>query len=700
MARGQLAVVPVLLAMALLLLQPLAARTDNSFAKRKTSQTKKELVEDGNSKMAREVVERTPIRSSSKESNSVSSQKGRPSPNPKEDNSNDKKLQEINNVSNQNSQDEQEALRKKQVQEIEELYRNGSKILKRSRDKNLRKDRGYKLLIKAADMGSTKAMERIAYALLFGDQLPQNVTAAKDLFEALAENGSHKAQTALGFMYATGIGVDPNQPKALVYYTFAALGGNLVADMILGYRYLSGINLPQHCEAALVHYRTAAEYVANDIALNGGVLTEKVRLTERAENLSSNGEIMELDLYQYFQLIAEKGDVQSQAGLGQLHLTGGKGIEKDYEKAFYYLSKAAHGGSINALGFLGKMYSEGSEAVPQNNETALQYFKMAADRGNPIGLTGLGLAHLYGKGLPVDYEEALKNFKKAADKGWVDGQFQLGVMYYSGFGVKRDYKMANKYFQHASQNGHALALYNLAQMYSSGTGVVRSCVTATELFKNVCERGQWTERILSAYFAYKENNIDSAFLQYMFLAEQGYEMAQSNTAYLLEYEQPTLVAKTDCYPMALIYWNRAAVQGYSYARIKLGDYHYYGYGTLVDYETAAIHYRLAAEQQHSAQAMFNLAYMYEHGLGTEQDLHLAKRFYDLAAETSTDAYIPVFFALCKLGTINIINSIQSANLSEVWNQINLDRVLWPHWDLYLIMILILLLGLLRAHRHG
>ncbi|XP_007890488.1 protein sel-1 homolog 1 isoform X6 [Callorhinchus milii] len=611
MARGQLAVVPVLLAMALLLLQPLAARTDNSFAKRKTSQTKKELVEDGNSKMAREVVERTPIRSSSKESNSVSSQKGRPSPNPKEDNSNDKKLQEINNVSNQNSQgiyglltmtDEQEALRKKQVQEIEELYRNGSKILKRSRDKNLRKDRGYKLLIKAADMGSTKAMERIAYALLFGDQLPQNVTAAKDLFEALAENGSHKAQTALGFMYATGIGVDPNQPKALVYYTFAALGGNLVADMIL--------------------------------------------------------------------------------------------------KAFYYLSKAAHGGSINALGFLGKMYSEGSEAVPQNNETALQYFKMAADRGNPIGLTGLGLAHLYGKGLPVDYEEALKNFKKAADKGWVDGQFQLGVMYYSGFGVKRDYKMANKYFQHASQNGHALALYNLAQMYSSGTGVVRSCVTATELFKNVCERGQWTERILSAYFAYKENNIDSAFLQYMFLAEQGYEMAQSNTAYLLEYEQPTLVAKTDCYPMALIYWNRAAVQGYSYARIKLGDYHYYGYGTLVDYETAAIHYRLAAEQQHSAQAMFNLAYMYEHGLGTEQDLHLAKRFYDLAAETSTDAYIPVFFALCKLGTINIINSIQSANLSEVWNQINLDRVLWPHWDLYLIMILILLLGLLRAHRHG
>ena len=59
-------------------------------------------------------------------------------------------------------------------------------------------------------------------------------------------------------------------------------------------------------------------------------------------------------------------------------------------------------------------------------------------------------------------------------------------------------------------------------------------------------------------------------------------------------------------------------QGYTVARIKLGDYHFYGYGTDVDYETAVIHYRLASEQQHSAQAMFNLGYMHEKGLGIKQ----------------------------------------------------------------------------------
>lgn len=60
------------------------------------------------------------------------------------------------------------------------------------------------------------------------------------------------------------------------------------------------------------------------------------------------------------------------------------------------------------------------------------------------------------------------------------------------------------------------------------------------------------------------------------------------------------------------------VTGNTQARVKVGDYHYYGYGTEVDYEMAAFHYRLASEQQHSAQAMFNLGYMHERGLGMRQ----------------------------------------------------------------------------------
>lgn len=96
--------------------------------------------------------------------------------------------------------------------------------------------------------------------------------------------------------------------------------------------------------------------------------------------------------------------------------------------------------------------------------------------------------------------------------------------------------------------------------------------------------------------------------------------------------------------------------------MKLGDYYYYGLGTAVDYEAAATHYRLASEQQHNAQAMFNLGYMHEQGLGMAKDIHLAKRCYDLAAETSTDAKVPVALALLKLNLIFNLESLQEVSM--------------------------------------
>ena len=58
--------------------------------------------------------------------------------------------------------------------------------------------------------------------------------------------------------------------------------------------------------------------------------------------------------------------------------------------------------------------------------------------------------------------------------------------------------------------------------------------------------------------------------------------------------------------------------GYAEARVKLGDYYYYGHGTTINYEVAAHQYRMASDKQTCAQAMFNLGYMYQEGLGLEK----------------------------------------------------------------------------------
>ncbi|KAJ8924298.1 hypothetical protein NQ315_007091 [Exocentrus adspersus] len=531
--------------------------------------------------------------------------------------------------------------------------------------------------------GNMDAKALVAWAKVFGNPLKQDIYVAKEMFIELAESGNPEGHTGLGFLYATGLSVNVSQARALIHYTFGALGGNSWAQMVLGYRYWSGVTVATSCERALDFYRQVADKVSQGVSFGGGAAIQRIRLLDELENGYTSG-ILDNDLIEYYQLLAEKGDVQAQVGLGQLHYQGGRGVDLDYKKAMHYFTQAANAGNAMAMAYLGKIYLDGSDEVPANNDTAFKYFKKASELNNPVGLSGLGLMYLYGKGVDKDYSKAHQYFLAAADQGWVDGQLQLGNMYFSGLGVKKDYKLANKYFSLASQSGHVLAYYNLAQMHALGTGMLRSCPTAVELFKNVAERGRWGEILMQAHADYREGRYDESFVQYALLSELGYEVAQSNAAFLLDRGELPMFNKQEALVRALLYWSRAAAQGYSAAQVKLGDYYYYGLGTAVDYETAATHYRLASDQQHNAQAMFNLGYMHEQGLGMTRDMHLAKRCYDRAAETSADAKVPVALALFKL---NLMFSFENMKESPLSNLLDINETLGSNWDLYLITTL-------------
>lgn len=83
---------------------------------------------------------------------------------------------------------------------------------------------------------------------------------------------------------------------------------------------------------------------------------------------------------------------------------------------------------------------------------------------------------------------------------------------------------------------------------------------------------------MQAHNDYKDGRLNEAFVKYAFLSELGYEVAQSNAAFLLDRNEVYLFPKNETHIRALMYWSRSAAQGYSVARVKLGDYHYYGYG--------------------------------------------------------------------------------------------------------------------------
>jgi len=549
-------------------------------------------------------------------------------------------------------------------------------------------------MMQLADSGYPPAEITVAWAKLLGVFITQNIPEAAKVFQKYSDEGNPDAQMGLGFLYATGTEKHSSQSKALLLYTFAAFGGSEWGQMALGYRYFAGIGVAASCEKALDYYRRAAASVADEVSFSGGASIQRVRLQDEQEGGGYSG-IQDNDLIEYYQLLAGKGDVQAQVGLGQLHYQGGRGIPRDPQQALYYFLQAAESGNAVAMAFLGKIYLEGNEEVAASNETALKYFKKASALNNPVGQSGLGLMYLHGKGVEKDTKKALEYFSKAAEQSWPDGQLWLGNMYYNGWEVSRDYKMSSKYYNLASQSGHILGFYNLADMHATGTGVLRSCPTAVEFYKNVAERGKWGNLLMEAHHQYKMGLYDEALLKYLLLAELGFEVAQSNAAYILDRKDNEVYDPEEMWKRGLVYWSRAAAQGYSNARVRLGDYYYYGWGTSVDYETAASHYRIASEQQNNPQAMFNLGYMHELGLGMKQDIHLAKRFYDMAADTSADAKVPVYLALSKLAMVFAWKNVEEFKLIigvDTWDTLEL------YGDIYLVSLIMLLIGYLLVFR--
>lgn len=133
--------------------------------------------------------------------------------------------------------------------------------------------------------------------------------------------------------------------------------------------------------------------------------------------------------------------------------------------------------------------------------------------------------------------------------------------------MRRDFKLANKYFNLASQSGHVLAFYNLAQMHATGTGMMRSCPAAVELLKNVAERGKWSDQLMAAHTDYREARVDESFVAYYLLAEMGYEVAQSNAAFILDRAETSILTEEEGLVRAMALWARAAAQGYSVAQV-------------------------------------------------------------------------------------------------------------------------------------
>ena len=66
-------------------------------------------------------------------------------------------------------------------------------------------------------------------------------------------------------------------------------------------------------------------------------------------------------------------------------------------------------------------------------------------------------------------------------------------------------------------------------------------VLTPQLLKSVVERGRWTRLFVEAQKLYAAGDLDSALMIYLLLSELGFEVAQSNSAYILDQGEQDII---------------------------------------------------------------------------------------------------------------------------------------------------------------
>ncbi|KAI4684659.1 uncharacterized protein J4E88_004100 [Alternaria novae-zelandiae] len=587
------------------------------------------------------------------------------------------------------------------------------------------------LLEEAAAQKNPDAIFTLAEMNFYGNYThPRNYSEAFRQYHELAIlNGNASAQHMVGFMYATGIGgaVKQDQAKAMLYYTLGAEGGDVRSEMAVAYRHSAGISTPRNCEEAVHFYKAAAEKaiaymrsgppgghsmpresynIADD---QGGVYGEGASTSSSGPNAkvaSAQSDAFSSldDVFEYMDLQARKGDARATFNLAKLNYDGARTLKRDLpaaKKRFMELARMywPQNGKPNAnvsptveklaakaAGYLGRMFLRG-EGMPQSFEIARLWFRRGLDLGDALSQYSMGIMYLKGLGVPQDAVKAAELFGAAADQDLAVAQVRLGALFLD----QGDIAVAAKYFELAARHGHLEAFYYLAEMTHNGIARSKSCPLAATYYKIVAEKAELVSTSFpEANEAYANGDLETALVSYMMAAEQGFEVAQANVAYLLDQVKPRFTFNSlvpfmkqkaslasDAF-LALVYWTRSAEQKNVDAMVKMGDYYLMGLGTQPDSEKAAACYQAAAETMRSAQAMWNLGWMHENGIGIDQDFHLAKRHYDLALETNPrEAYLPVVLALYKLRFRSWWNTFTNGNIKSIQE----DPVVKKQWTL-------------------
>ena len=204
-----------------------------------------------------------------------------------------------------------------------------------------------------------------------------------------------------------------------------------------------------------------------------------------------------------------------------------------------------------------------------------------------------------------DYAAAAEHFQRGSDEGDAHSQVRLGMLYNAGSGVARDLAKAAELWHLAADQGHVIAECNLGAAYQNGDGVPRDCAKGRMYY----ERAAFNPAFSTTD---PEKRCPEA-----------------------QYGLGCIYFQAADYPAALALFEKAAAGGVQSAQWNVGVMYTKGTGTAIDAATAAIYFKMAADQgdpKARAYTELNMANIYFRGEGVSRDRARAFEYFKRAAD--------------------------------------------------------------------
>ena len=212
--------------------------------------------------------------------------------------------------------------------------------------------------------------------------------------------------------------------------------------------------------------------------------------------------------FEYLSSSADKGSALAMLNLGNMYKTGiGVPKGKNLKQALKWYEKAAENGCVDAYANIAKVYEtetvglileriekvkaeDAGSAIYILGAKAADYNKLAAEKGSAIGAYNMGIAYYFGSlGLAVDYQESARWFRRAAELGYTQAVNDLAIRYINGIGVPQNKRVGLEMMKAAAINSQPMALHNIGVYYYNGIGLPRNQETALLFFLRANQLG-------------------------------------------------------------------------------------------------------------------------------------------------------------------------------------------------------------------